>query len=62
MRSDDKTSAAMMKEMIEKSNLKKEARLRAEREPKINHGTYLLAAAGPAASLPLYISLPLPCR
>lgn len=37
VRADDKTSNEIIKEMIDKSNFKKEARLRAEREPKINH-------------------------
>jgi len=34
---DDKTSAEVFKQMIAQSNMKKEARLRAERQPKINH-------------------------
>jgi hypothetical protein len=34
---DDKASAEVFKQMIAQSNLKKEARLKAERQPKINH-------------------------
>ena len=37
MRSNDKTSKDVFKEMVEKSNMKKEVRLQNEREPKINH-------------------------
>jgi len=37
VRSNDKTSKDVIKGMIEKSNMKKEVRLKTEREPKINH-------------------------
>jgi len=37
VRSNDKTSKDVFKEMVEKSNMKKEVRLKNEREPKINH-------------------------
>ena len=33
----DKVSKEMIKEMIEMSNMKKQARLRTEREPKISY-------------------------
>ena len=54
VRSTDKTSDAMFKEMIANSNMKKEARERIEREPKIKHGicchAVLVCASLPSVS------------